>query len=110
MKKTQIMLMALCVIFSIFSWFSIHIVFADELGNSLQQRIGDYDIQVNTIPDVPIPGQETHINIKLSTVSNNPIIDTIIAIRMSDEKNYMVQTQPVMLSGGHYTYSHVFNL
>lgn len=101
--------MALCVVFSILSWFSVQLAFADELGNALQQRIGDYDIQINTVPNVPISGQETRINIKISTVSNNPVIDTPVAIRISDEKNEIVRTQPVLLSSDHYSYKHIFN-
>jgi hypothetical protein len=101
--------LALCVIFSILSSFSVHLAFADELGNSLQQRIGDYDIQINTVPNVPISGQETRINIKISTVSNNPIIDTPVAIRISDEKNEIIRTQPILLSSEHYSYKHIFN-
>jgi hypothetical protein len=82
---------------------------ADVLSNSLQQRIGDYDIQVNTVPAVPIPGRETSINIRITTVSNNPIIDTPIAIKISDEKNELIRTQPVLLQSGHYSYNHIFN-
>jgi hypothetical protein len=107
--RAQNIWMALCVIFSILCWFSIQLAFADELGNSLQQRIGDYDIQINTVPNIPISGQETRINIKISTVSNNPVIDTPVTIRISDEKNEIIRTQPVLLSSDHYTYKHIFN-
>lgn len=82
---------------------------ADILSNSLEQRIGDYDIQINTVPKVPISGQETRINIRIATVSNNPIIDTPITIRISDEKNELSRTQPILLPSGHYAYNYIFN-
>lgn len=109
MIKTQDVLIALGVILTIFSSFSAHPAIADQLGNSLQQRIGDYDIQVNTVPAVPITGQESRINIMITTVSNNPIIDTPIAIKISDEKNELIRTQPILLQSGHYSYNHIFN-
>ncbi len=91
------------------SIFSVQVVLADILTNSLQQRIGDYDIQINTVPKVPIPGQETRINIRITTVSNNPITDTPITIRISDEKNELIRTQPILLPSGHYAYNYIFN-
>ncbi len=101
--------MALCVVFSILSWFSVQLAFADELGNSLQQRIGDYDVSINAVPRDPISGQETRINIMITTVSNNPITDTPIAIRISDERDVLVRTQPILLSSGHFSYNYSFN-
>jgi hypothetical protein len=97
------------VIFIIGSISSIQLALADILSNSLEQRIGDYDIQINTIPKVPISGQETRINIRIATVSNNPIIDTPITIRISDEKNELIRTQPILLPSGHYAYNYIFN-
>ncbi|HEX2305185.1 MAG TPA: hypothetical protein VHH33_02750 [Nitrososphaeraceae archaeon] len=97
------------IILIIGSVSSSQMALADVLTNSLQQRIGDYDIQVNTIPAVPISGRETSINIRITTVSNNPIIDTPIAIKISDEKNELIRTQPILLQSGHYSYNHIFN-
>lgn len=88
---------------------SVQLASADLLSNSLQQRIGDYDIQINTVPKAPISGQETRINIRITTVSNNPITDTPIIIKLSDEKNELIRTQPILLSSGHYTYNYIFN-
>ena len=68
---------------------------ADLLSNSLRQRIGDYDIQINTVPAVPISGHDTRINIRISSVSNIPITDTPIVIRISDGKHELHETQPV---------------
>ena len=75
----------------------------------MQQRIGDYDIQINTVPKVPVSGQETRINIRIATVSNNPITDTPIVIKISDEKNELIRTHPIILPSGHYTYNYIFN-
>lgn len=88
---------------------SNQLTLADVLSNSLEQRIGDYDIQINTVPKLPIPGQDSRINIRIATVSNNPITDTPIMIRLSDEKNEISRSQPIVLQSAHYTYNHIFN-
>ncbi len=81
---------------------------ADLLSNSLRQRIGDYDIQINTLPAVPISGHDTRINIRINSVSNIPITDTPIVIRISDGKHELLETHPVFLSSGHYSYNYRF--
>ncbi len=88
---------------------TFHLVFADLLSNSLRQRIGDYDIQINTVPSMPILGQETRINVRITTVSNDPVTDTPIVIRISDENKELIRTQPILLSSGHYPFNYVFN-
>lgn len=97
------------VIIIIYSLFSFNFIFADVLSNSLRQRIGDYDIQINTVPSIPISGKETKVNIRITTVSNNPITDTPIVLRISDEKKELTKTHPILLSSGHYTYYYIFN-
>ena len=88
---------------------SLLTVSADLLINSLQQRIGDYDVRINTMPMTPILGQDTRINIMMSTVSNNPITDTPIIIRISDEREELVRTQPILLTNGHHSYNYKFD-
>ena len=88
---------------------TVQSISADLLSNSLQQRIGDYDVSINAVPRDPISGQETRINIMITTVSNNPITDTPIAIRISDERDELVRTQPILLSSGHFSYNYSFN-
>ena len=88
---------------------TVQSISADLLNNSLQQRIGDYDVSINAVPKDPISGQETRINIMITTVSNNPITDTPIVIRISDERHELVRTQPILLSSGHFSYNYSFN-
>lgn len=105
---TQIMLIAIFIL-SIFSWFLLDPAFADPLSNSLRQRIGDYDIQINTLPMFPISEKKTSFNILIASVSNIPVTDTPIVIRISDENNELIRTQPILLSGAHYSYDYKFN-
>lgn len=97
------------VILPIFLGFSVHPAIADPLNNTLRQRIGDYDIEINTLPADPISEKETVINIMITTVSNIPVTDTPIVIRISEEDNELIRTQPILLSGGHYSYEYKFN-
>jgi len=87
----------------------VQTISADLLSNSLQQRIGDYDVRINSVPSNPISGQETRINIMITTVSNNPITDTPVTIRISDERDELVRTQPILLSSGHFSYNYSFD-
>jgi hypothetical protein len=97
------------VILSSILWFSHNPTLADPLDNSLRQRIGDYDIQISTFPTVPISGKETMINIMVTSVSNMPVTDTPIIFRVSDENDELIRTQPILLSGGHYSFNYNFN-
>ena len=89
--------------------YTMQSISADSLSNSLHQRIGDYDVSINTVPKNPISGQESSINIMITTVSNTPITDTPIIIRISEERDELVRTQPILLSNGHFSYSYSFN-
>ncbi|HEX5920855.1 MAG TPA: hypothetical protein VFY55_03660 [Nitrososphaeraceae archaeon] len=97
------------ILIVIYTLSTVQSISADLLSNSLQQRIGDYDVSINAVPREPISGQETRINIMITTVSNNPITDTPIAIRISDERDVLVKTQPILLSSGHFSYNYSFN-
>ena len=57
----------------------------------------------------PISGEDTRINIMMTTVSNNPITDTPITIRISDERGELAKSQPILLSNGHHSYNHKFD-
>lgn len=45
----------------------------------------------------------------ITTVSNNPITDTPITIRISNEIEELSRSQPVLLSSGHYPYVYNFD-
>ena len=106
--NTQNILITIVIVSSVL-WFSHHPTLADPLDSSLRQRIGDYDIQISTLPTTPISGKETIINIMITSISNIPVTDTPIVIRVSDENNELIRTQPTLLSGGHYSYNYNFN-
>ena len=105
----QLVFFILIVNFIISQASSLQTVSADLLSNSLQQRIGDYDVRINTMPMTPISGQDARINIMMTTVSNNPITDTPIIIRISDEREELVRTQPILLTNGHHSYVYKFD-
>jgi hypothetical protein len=105
--KEVLLILLVTIITSLVS--SVQTVTADLLSNSLQQRIGDYDVRINTIPMVPISGQVTRINIMIATVSNIPITDTPITIRISNEREELARSQPILLSSGHYSHSYNFD-
>ncbi|HKQ22805.1 MAG TPA: hypothetical protein VJS91_12245, partial [Nitrososphaeraceae archaeon] len=89
--------------------YSLLTASADLLSNSLQQRIGDYDVRINTMPMTPILEQDTRINIMITTISNNPITDTPIIIRISDEREELLRTKPILLTNGHHAFNYKFD-
>ena len=107
MKRTVLFFTCVTIFFSLAH--PQQLASADILANSIRQRIGDYDIQINTVPSVPISGDETRINIRIGTVSNIPITDTPIVMKISDEQKELIRTQPVLLSTGHYSYEYIFS-
>jgi hypothetical protein len=44
----------------------------------------------------------------MTTVSNNPITDTPITIRISNERGELAGSQPILLSNGHHSYNYNF--
>ena len=45
----------------------------------------------------------------IATVSNNPITDTPITIRISNEREELARSQPILLSNGHHSYDYKFD-
>jgi hypothetical protein len=85
-----------------------HFVYADMLGNSLRQRIADYDIQMNTAPAFPIPGNITRVNLAFTTVSNNVFVDTPVTFQVNKDNQEILRTDPIILQGNHYQLPVVF--
>lgn len=44
----------------------------------------------------------------ITTISNNPITDTPITIRISNEREELTRSQPILLSSGHHSYNYNF--
>jgi len=44
----------------------------------------------------------------ITTVSNNPITDIPITIRISNEREELTGSQPILLSSGHHSYNYNF--
>ena len=83
-------------------------VLADPLKNAVQQRIGNYDIQIKTDPKFPIAGQNTHIMFRISSVNGDELVDLPIITRLTKDGKEFEHSNPILIPYGHYTYSHIF--
>ena len=81
---------------------------ADILTNALNQRIGNYNIYMRTVPPNPVAGQSTEILFAINTVNGEEMVDQPIAINISKDGIRQEATHPIFVPYGHYTYRYIF--
>jgi len=81
---------------------------ADILTNSLNQRIGNYNIYMKTLPPNPVAGQNTEILFSINTVNGEQMVDQPIAINISKDGIRQETTHPIFVPYGHYVHEYVF--
>jgi hypothetical protein len=82
---------------------------ADQLKNSILQRIGNYNIEMKTDPKIPIAGQTTKILLRISSVNGDEIVDLPIVIRIVREGVNLEQTHPIFVPYGHFVHEYIFS-
>lgn len=98
------------IIFSTIVIFKpVESVLADIPTNGLRQKIGDYDLQINTIPPMPNAGKKTNILISVtSSNSDFPLTDIPVVLKITKDGLEISKTKPIFISGGHFNYPHLF--
>jgi len=82
--------------------------FADQLTNALQQRIGNYDIQMKTEPNIPIANETANITLRIASVNGDEIVDLPVIIRITKDNVVLSNSTPIFIQYGHYTFSYKF--
>jgi hypothetical protein len=83
--------------------------FADQLTNALEQRIGNYDIQMKTDPNIAIPDQNTKIIVRISSVNGEELVDLPVVFRLSKDDVTLLNTTPIFVQYGHYAFNYKFS-
>jgi hypothetical protein len=82
--------------------------FADQLTNALQQRIGNYNLQLKTEPNIPVANETTKITLRIGSVNGDEIVDLPVIIRISKDNVVLSNSTPIFIQYGHYTFSYKF--
>lgn len=84
-------------------------VLADIPNNGLRQKIGFYDVQINTNPLVPVVGKRTNILVSISSSNPDfPLTDIPVVLIIMKDDSEIHKTDPIFLAGGHLNYPYVF--
>jgi hypothetical protein len=101
------MTIATVLILLILPFYLMH-CYADQLTNALQQRIGNYNIQLKTEPNIPITNETTKITLRIGSVNGDEIVDLPVIIRISKDNVVLSNSTPIFIQYGHYTFSYRF--
>lgn len=90
--------------------FPLPTVYSDSLigGGALTQRIGNFDVELKTIPAKPIAGDNTQIFIRIGSINGDDVVDTPITIKTSKQGKEIHRTNTIVVPYGHYSYSFNF--
>lgn len=84
-------------------------VFADTIKGAIRQRIGNYDMEMKTLPANPVTNTNTKIQLRIASVEGDELVDIPIVIRLSKGGSELTRTNPVSVTYGHYTFPYTFN-
>lgn len=85
------------------------IALADTIKGAIRQRIGNYDMEMKTIPSNPVEGTNTKIQLRIGSVEGDELIDIPVVIRLSKGGLELARTNPISVTYGHYIFPYTFN-
>jgi hypothetical protein len=77
-------------------------------GGVLSQRIGSFDVELKTIPSIPVADDTTDIFLRIGTIDGNDAVDTPITIRIAKQGEEMFRSDTIFVPNGHYTHPYRF--
>jgi hypothetical protein len=87
----------------------VPLAYSDPLtGGALTQRIGNYDVDLKTVPANPLAGDRTTIFVRIGGIRGEDVVDTPITIKVTKNGEEVQSTNTVFVPNGHYTYSFNF--
>jgi hypothetical protein len=87
--------------------FQLRTVYSDSLtgnGGALTQRIGNFDVELKTIPAKPIAGDSTNVFIRIGNINGDDAVDTPITIKVTKQGKEIHRTNTIVVPHGHYSY------
>jgi hypothetical protein len=85
------------------------VVFADTIVGAISQRIGNYDMEMKTLPQTPIVNTNSKIQLRIGSVEGDELVDIPIVIRISKGGEELTRTNPVSVTYGHFVFPYKFN-
>jgi hypothetical protein len=83
-------------------------VFAHQLFNSSNEKIGNYNVQVATDPEIPTTGQNTTIMMRISTVDGTELSDVPISISITKNGQEIKKIPSIVVTQGHHEFVYKF--
>lgn len=84
-------------------------VFSDSLtGGALTQRIGNLDVELNTVPATPLAGEKTIIFLRIGSLNGADVTDQPINIKITKQSEEIMKSETIIVPDGHYTYPYEF--
>ena len=85
------------------------VVFADTIKGAIRQRIGNYDMEMKTLPQNPVVNTNSKIQLRIGSVEGDELVDIPIVIRISKGGSELTRTNPLSVTYGHLTFAYTFN-
>jgi hypothetical protein len=85
------------------------VVFADTIKGAIRQRIGNYDMEMKTLPQNPVVNTNSKIQLRVGSVEGDELVDIPIVIRISKGGSELTRTNPISVTYGHLTFPYTFN-
>ncbi len=106
-SKTSLLLCLLLLIST--TLVEQRVVFADTIIGAISQRIGNYDMEMKTLPQTPIVNTNSKIQLRIGSVEGDELVDIPIAIRISKGGEELTRTNPISVTYGHFIFPYKFN-
>ena len=89
--------------------FPLPSVFSDSLtGGALTQRIGNFDVELKTVPEKPLAGEKTKMFLRIGTINGDDVVDMPITMKLAKQGEQIDRTNRVVVPDGHYTHTFQF--
>jgi hypothetical protein len=89
--------------------FPLPSAFSDSLtGGALTQRIGNFDLELKTVPEKPLAGEKTKMFVRIGTINGDDVVDTPITIKLAKQGEQIYKTNRIVVPDGHYTHTFQF--
>jgi hypothetical protein len=84
-------------------------VYSDSLaGGALTQRIGNFEVELKTVPAKPLIGEKTILFLRIGSISGDDMEDMPVSIKITKQGEEILRTKTITVPDGHYTYSYEF--
>jgi hypothetical protein len=84
-------------------------VYSDSLaGGALTQRIGNFEVELKTVPAKPLIGEKTILFLRIGSISGDDVEDMPVSIKINKQGEELLRTKTITVPEGHYTFSYIF--